>query len=659
MRHVRLICTLIFSNVKKYLLFIIFSLFACNSDSKKILVADVHLSPSSTSMYAGNELSLTATITPNNATNKTLYWDSDNYNVATVSAFGVVMAKSDGSAVITVTTEDGAKSASCDIEVSTRPVPIQSVNLSPSTVVLSINQTQLLEYVITPNQATNQTISWESGNPSVATVEEGLVTAISEGKSIVTVTTADGGKKATCEVTVRIIRVTSVSLSKSIINLGIGEDFTLAYQITPDDAENQNVSWESSNTSVATVEDGLVTAVSEGSAVITITTEDGAKKASCPVNVLMIHDPTINTVDRFATKETKALYRNLLAIQSVGAMFGHHDGLMYGKEWNQTNNYVQGESSDVKEICGDFPAVYSLGFETIMDNRWQNNATSTAQRRRLILEAYGRGEVITACLHHNNPLTLRDSWDNSNRTVVKEILTEGSTTNVRYKQWLDRLADFANDLKDPSGTLIPILFRPYHEHTQSWSWWGSTCTTQQEFISFWRWTIEYLRDFKGVHNFLYVISPQMDGDYGNPGTRNRLLFRWPGDEWVDFLGMDCYHGTYTNAYRTNLNTLVDVAKEKGKPCGVAETGIEGIRSGSNPIVDYWTVQMLAPLKQLKENKSSTVSMVVMWRNQYNANPFNDNHFFGPWIKHPSADDFVLFYEDPITIFSRDLPNMYE
>jgi mannan endo-1,4-beta-mannosidase len=141
----------------------------------------------------------------------------------------------------------------------------------------------------------------------------------------------------------------------------------------------------------------------------------------------------------------------------------------------------------------------------------------------------------------------------------------------------------------------------------------------------------------------------MDSDYGT-GTRTRLLHRWPGDEWVDFIGMDCYHGTNTGAYRSNLNTIVDIGKEKGKPTGVTETGIEGVGSS-----DYWTKQQLEPMTTLKLTKGSTVSMVVMWRNDNR----NMNHFYGPSPGHSSAPDFVTFYEDPITIFSGDLPDMYK
>jgi mannan endo-1,4-beta-mannosidase len=75
---------------------------------------------------------------------------------------------------------------------------------------------------------------------------------------------------------------------------------------------------------------------------------------------------------------------------------------------------------------------------------------------------------------------------------VTEILDKASTTHATFTAWLDRLAAFAKDLKDDNGQLIPVIFRPFHEHTQTWSWWGRSCTTEAEFISLWRFTIDYL-----------------------------------------------------------------------------------------------------------------------------------------------------------------------
>lgn len=351
----------------------------------------------------------------------------------------------------------------------------------------------------------------------------------------------------------------------------------------------------------------------------------------------------LSIVDKNATDETKALYSQLWKIAETGFMFGHHDDLIYGRRW-----YNVPGGSDTKDVCGDYPAVFSVDFAEIMDDRYVNN-TDNPIRLRVIKEARARGEVILACCHLNNPITNGDSWDVSKTTVAKEIVTDGSTTNIRFKTWLDRLADFVLNLKDENGKLIPIIFRPFHEHTQTWSWWGSTCTTQAEFINLWKFTVNYLRDTKGVHQFIYAISPQLD----IAKTKEDLLFRWPGDDYVDFIGMDSYHGNNATALLTNARNLSLLSREKKKPCGVTETGIEGIKNANGAAsTDYWTKNILASIT------GQRISMVVLWRNKYDPT-LSGTHFFSVFAGHPSSPDFVTMYNSPISIFSKNLPNMYQ
>lgn len=348
----------------------------------------------------------------------------------------------------------------------------------------------------------------------------------------------------------------------------------------------------------------------------------------------------LSLYNKKATKETKALYSKLWSIQDKGFMFGHHDGLLYGREWID----VPGRS-DVYEIVGDYPAVYSVDFAELIDDRKDSDNLNEA-RKRTILEARERGEVITAVCHLNNPLTGGDAWDNSSDDVVKEILKEGSPTSNMFLSWLDNLAELALSLRDSQGNLIPIIYRPFHEHTQEWPWWGSKCTTSDEFIQLWRYTLNYLSE-KGVENFIYAISPQRD----DRGSQQDLLFRWPGDDFVDFIGMDCYHGMNTSAFKSNLKAIQELSQNTRKPCGVTETGIEGIRNGANDYVDYWTKEILTPLIGKK------VCMVVMWRNKYD--PLQEGyHFYGPWKEHGSSDDFKTFHRSKVSFFSEDLPDMY-
>ena len=338
---------------------------------------------------------------------------------------------------------------------------------------------------------------------------------------------------------------------------------------------------------------------------------------------------TLSMVDPQATPETRALYANLWLIQKKGVMFGHHDYPSYGVGWQGDAN-----RSDVKDITGDYPAVYSLDMRGIDQKKID-----------FIKAAFKRGGISMLVWHQNNPLTespgapypVGTSWDNTK--VVDQILQEGSAMNIKYKRILDDAATAFFSMKDEKGMLIPVIFRPLHEHTQTWNWWGSSATTEKEFISFWRFIVHYLRDIKGVHNVIYAISPQMDAVYTD--AKSRLLFRWPGNDYVDFLGMDCYHGRNTAAFISNVNSISELSKTLKKPVGVTETGLE-----NNHTADYWTTSVLAPLT------GSNCTMVVAWRNE------KTSHAFGPYPSDISAEDFKTFYNEKYTLFEKDLPPMY-
>ena len=167
-------------------------------------------------------------------------------------------------------------------------VPVDRVALSPSTLNLKEDETGTLTATVEPNNATNRNVTWSSDNPSVATVNNGVVSAVSEGTATITVTTVDGGYKDTCPVTVTAapVPVTGVSLNKDSLALGVGDSETLTATVAPANAANQNVTWASSDPSVATVDAaGKVTAVGAGTATITVTTVDGGKTAACTVTV--------------------------------------------------------------------------------------------------------------------------------------------------------------------------------------------------------------------------------------------------------------------------------------------------------------------------------------------------------------------------------------
>ncbi len=195
-------------SIRLYLLAIamcctIFSVTSCSDDEEGIRVENVSLNESELSIVEGQKQILTATISPENATNKEVTWKSSDESVATVSETGEVTAIAKGDVVITVTTVDGSKTARCLFIVEKATIPVTGVSLNKTELSLLTGKKETLIATIVPDEATAKSVTWKSSNEAVATVSEtGEVTAISVGTATVTVTTVDGNKTAICEVTV-------------------------------------------------------------------------------------------------------------------------------------------------------------------------------------------------------------------------------------------------------------------------------------------------------------------------------------------------------------------------------------------------------------------------------------------------------------------------
>ncbi len=166
-------------------------------------VTGVTVSPATATVSVGGTTPLTATIAPSNATNQNVSWSSSNTAVATVNASGVVTGVTAGTATITVTTQDGNRTATSAITVNNTNVPVTGVTVSPATASINVGATQQLTATVAPANATNKTVSWSTSNAAVATVNaSGLVSGVAAGTATITVTTQDGNRTATSAVTV-------------------------------------------------------------------------------------------------------------------------------------------------------------------------------------------------------------------------------------------------------------------------------------------------------------------------------------------------------------------------------------------------------------------------------------------------------------------------
>ncbi len=260
-------------------------------------VTGISLSTTSAKMNVGKTLNLKSgmTITPSNATNKTVTWSSSNSGIAVVNGEGVVTAKAVGTVTITAKTNNG-KTATCKITVTNSPIEVTGVSFKNKSIKMNVGKTLNLKsnVVITPSNATNKTITWSSSNPSVVQVtNDGVVSAKAIGTAIITVRTTNG-KTATTTITVTNspIEVKGVSLEIKSAKLSIGKTLNLKsrMKISPSNATNKNVTWSSSNPNVASVnKDGVVTTKSSGTAIITVKTHNG-KTATCNIMVTRVDD---------------------------------------------------------------------------------------------------------------------------------------------------------------------------------------------------------------------------------------------------------------------------------------------------------------------------------------------------------------------------------
>ena len=250
-------------------------------EKKFIPVTTVTLDKTTLELVEGDEATLSATVKPDDATDKTVTWSTSNAAVATV-ADGKVVAVAPGSA--TITAKAGEKSATCAVTVAKKVIPVSGISLDNTSVALKEGQEIQLAAAVTPENATDKTVTWSSDKTHIATVDNtGKVKAVAEGTAVVTAKA--GEKTATCTVTVskNVVPVTSVTLDKTSLNMTKGQETTLKATVAPDNATDKTVTWSTSDASVATVENGKVKAVGGGSA--TITAKSGEKSATCAVTV--------------------------------------------------------------------------------------------------------------------------------------------------------------------------------------------------------------------------------------------------------------------------------------------------------------------------------------------------------------------------------------
>lgn len=256
--------------------------------SNVVQVTRVEMSPEKAELEIGETLQLSATAYPTNATDRSLYWTTENYSVASVDNTGLVTARGEGRVWIWARAEDGSGAGNyCVVDVKA-PQKAESIKLSESEKTIELDEFFTLTATVLPENAQNKNVAWSSDNTDVATVSDGEVVAVNPGTCNIICTLTDDSKvSASCAVTVKEpTKVSTIELEKDVLLLNVGDTFSLEANVFPENAYNQSVEWETTNSDVAKVDDGNITAVGEGECDIICTAADGSGvSAICHVTV--------------------------------------------------------------------------------------------------------------------------------------------------------------------------------------------------------------------------------------------------------------------------------------------------------------------------------------------------------------------------------------
>ncbi len=312
------------------------------------------------------------------------------------------------------------------------------------------------------------------------------------------------------------------------------------------------------------------------------------------------------------------ILEELANTKGKGILFGHQDDLAYGMDWS----YVQGES-DVKRVTGDYPAIFGWELGGIeLEHTHNLDSVPFSAMKQLAIWGHQQGGINTFSWHPFSPIDSISSW-NGDSVVVKHLI-EGGAYHAAFKNQLDKVAQFFTALKDDSGQAIPFIFRPWHEMDGGWFWWGKKACTPAELKQLFHFTIDYLRNEKGLDQMLVAYSPDRNFD-----SRDEYLSWYPGDDVIDILGMDDYWDFKQPEGEKDvirkLHIVIETAKEKGMPAALTETGC------SNVTDSLWFTQKLGVvLSDPIINKELSYAMV--WRNDPRV------HFFFPYPGHKAEAD---------------------
>lgn len=374
----------------------------------------------------------------------------------------------------------------------------------------------------------------------------------------------------------------------------------------------------------------------------------------------------IGLVDDRASRETQELFIYLKEkMASKDVLFGQQHATDEGATLLEDSSRVGSTDSEVKNAVGDYPAVF--GWDTLSIDGYERPGVEgdiEASIRNTVTSmktAHDLGSIIVLSMHPHNFVT-GGTFNDISGDVVNNILP-GGEYNDKFNNWLDNIANVADQLKDDEGNSIPIIFRPFHEQNGSWFWWGASTTNTEQYTALYRYTVEYLRDNKEVNNILYAYSPNSSIQ----GDKESYLKTYPGDNYVDILGIDTYDNkqnagseTFLNGMIKDLDMIVSLAQEKNKIAALTEFGYspQGINETGNTL--DWYTKIFDTIQS--NEQASKIAYMLTW-----ANFGLPDNMFVPYRDvngdlggdHELLPDFENFYNNDKTVFRNEVGKIYQ
>lgn len=370
----------------------------------------------------------------------------------------------------------------------------------------------------------------------------------------------------------------------------------------------------------------------------------------------------VKLVDSNATDSAKALAAYLSGLQKDDkVLFGHQNSTFRSVRDN-------GATSDVKDVTGSEAGLFGIdtlslaGTECATENPLQASIAASEK-------AYKGGSIISLSCHMPNFTSTKitatgdkdhpynfskcDFAESKDLTPCADYILEDGAYNAQYNAYLDIIAEYALALQNEN---VPILFRPFHENSGGWFWWG-TSTSADSYRAIWRYMVNYLQA-KGVHNMLYVYSPN-----GPIDSETDYLSRFPGDAYVDVLGFDFYDDyadadkytgdTYFEALAKSCDVVANLAKNKNKIPAIAETGIRITGAGKDSLMvtgnptkgKDWYNQLV------NTAVAHDIPYFLLWAN------FSSENFFIPYkfndtMGQEMINEFISAYNNDHSIFGN-------